>query len=165
MSEKRMSKALIAIFIFFSFSGLAFAQTTGLSLTGEAHDRSLPVDIQSDELTVNQDDQTAVFSGNAKVVQGGLTLSADKISISYSEDGAEIETVTANGNVMFSNSAETATAEQAIYTVQSGELTMQGGVLLIQGPSQISGNTLSMNILTNIAEMSGNVRTKLVPRN
>ena len=165
MSEHRMSKTLIAVLTFLGLSAIAFAQSAGISLTGDAHDRSQPVDIQSDNLTVNQDTQTALFSGNAKVVQGGLTLSADQISVSYSEDGDDIETVDASGMVNFSNSAETATADQATYVVQTGELTMQGGVVLIQGPSQISGNKLSMNILTNIAEMSGNVRTKLVPRN
>ncbi|MEM7240706.1 MAG: LptA/OstA family protein [Pseudomonadota bacterium] len=160
-----MSKALIAALISLSLATALHAQSTGLSLTGDAHNRSLPVDIQSDQLTVNQDTQTALFSGNAKVVQGGLTLSADEISVSYSQDGAEIETVNATGSVLFSNSAETATANQATYSVQSGDLKMSGSVVLVQGPSQISGNSLSMNILTNIAEMSGNVRTKLVPRN
>ena len=151
--------------LFICFSTWAFAQSAGVSLTGEAHDRTLPVDIQADSLTVNQDNQQAVFKGNAKVVQGGLTLSADEISVKYSEDGSEIELIEARGSVFFSNSAEEAKSETASYNVPTGDLQMQGSVLLVQGPSQISGNQLEMNILSNVAQMTGNVRTQLVPRN
>ena len=142
----------------------SWAQSTGLSLSGATHDRSLPVDIQAESLSVNQDTQNAVFSGNAIVTQGALTLSADEIIVSYSADGSEIEKVDAIGNVKFSNSTETAEAQNANYEVASGDLTMNGSVVLIQGPSQISGDRLEMNILTNIAQMSGKVRTRLVPR-
>jgi len=144
---------------------VAIGQTAGVSLTGELHDRTLPVDIKADALTVDQDNQKAVFKGNAEVVQGGLTLSADEISVTYSADGAEIERLEATGSVFFSNSAEEARAETATYNVPTGDLIMSCGVTLIQGPSQISGNSLEMNILTNTAQMTGNVRTKLVPRN
>ena len=146
------------------FATAAWAQSTVLSLSGETHDRTLPVDIQADALSVNQDAQIAVFTGNAVVKQGGLVLSADEISVNYSEDGSEIETVNAKGNVAFSNSTETAESEAAQYQVASGDLTMSGNVVLVQGPSRISGNQLDMNIVTNIAQMSGNVRTRLVPQ-
>ena len=142
----------------------AFAQSTGLNLSGETHDRSLPVDIQADSLSVNQETQTAQFTGNAVVSQGGLTLAADEITVIYSEDGSEIASVDAKGNVAFSNTLEKASSDAATYQVDSGDLTMTGSVLLIQGVSEISGNRLQVNILTNVAEMSGNVRTRLVPR-
>jgi lipopolysaccharide export system protein LptA len=40
---------------------------------------------------------------------------------------------------------------------------MSGNVFLVQGKSTISGNYLDMDILKNIANLSGNVKTTLAP--
>ena len=52
----------------------AFAQTTSVQFNGMKSDPTLPVELTSDLLEVNQADGTAIFSGNA--VKNGILPSS-----------------------------------------------------------------------------------------
>ena len=140
-----------------------FAQNASLSLSGANHDINLPVEITANNLSINQSTNSAIFEGNAYVGQGLLRLSADKIVVRYNQDTGKVTSVEATGKVVFTNGEDIAEAESAIYKIDSGLLSMSGNVLLVQGKSTISGNYLDMDILKNIANLSGNVKTTLAP--
>ena len=140
-----------------------FAQNASLSLSGANHDITLPVEITANNLSINQSSNSAIFEGTAYVGQGSLRLSADKIVVSYNQDSGKVTSIEATGKVVFTNGEDVAEAESAIYKINSGLLSMSGNVLLVQGKSIISGNYLDMNILKNIANLSGNVKTTLAP--
>ena len=141
----------------------AFAQSATLSLNSKNHDVSLPVEITANNLSMNQASNTAIFEGNARVGQGLLRLAADKIVVIYSQNAKKVDSLEANGNVLFTNGEDIAKSENAVYKIDSGLLKMSGNVYLIQGKNTISGNYLDMNILENIANLSGNVKTILAP--
>ncbi|MDC0094963.1 hypothetical protein OAI58_01630 [Amylibacter sp.] len=141
----------------------AFSQNASLSLSGANHDINLPVEITANNLSINQTSNSAIFEGTAYVGQGSLRLSADKIVVSYNQDTGKVTSVEATGKVVFTNGTDIAEAESAIYKIDSGLLSMSGNVLLVQGKSTISGNYLDMDILKNIANLSGNVKTTLAP--
>ena len=140
-----------------------FAQSASLSLNGESHDINLPVEITANSLSINQTSNSAIFEGTAYVGQGSLRLSADKIVVSYDQETGKVTSIEAAGKVIFTNGEDVAEAESAIYKIDTGLLKMSGNVLLIQGKSTISGNYLNMNILENIASLTGNVKTILAP--
>ncbi|MDC1292136.1 hypothetical protein N8Y37_01280 [Amylibacter sp.] len=140
-----------------------FAQNASLSLSGANHDINLPVEITANNLSINQSSNSAIFEGTAYVGQGSLRLSADKIVVNYNQDTGKVTSVEATGKVIFTNGEDIAEAESAIYKIDSGLLSMSGNVLLVQGKSTISGNYLDMDILKNIATLSGNVKTTLAP--
>ncbi|MDB9891961.1 hypothetical protein OAC99_00780 [Amylibacter sp.] len=140
-----------------------FAQNASLSLSGANHDINLPVEITANNLSINQSSNSAIFEGTAYVGQGSLRLSADKIVVIYNQDTGKVTSVEATGKVIFTNGEDIAEAESAIYKIDSGLLSMSGNVLLVQGKSTISGNYLDMDILKNIANLSGNVKTTLAP--
>ena len=140
-----------------------FAQNASLSLSGANHDINLPVEITANNLSINQSSNSAIFEGTAYVGQGSLRLSADKIVVNYNQDSGKVTSVEATGKVIFTNGEDIAEAESAIYKIDSGLLSMSGNVLLVQGKSTISGNYLDMDILKNIANLSGNVKTTLAP--
>ena len=140
-----------------------FAQNASLSLSGANHDITLPVEITANNLSINQSSNSAIFEGTAYVGQGSLRLSADKIVVIYNQDTGKVTSVEATGKVIFTNGEDIAEAESAIYKIDSGLLSMSGNVLLVQGKSTISGNYLDMDILKNIANLSGNVKTTLAP--
>ena len=140
-----------------------FAQNASLSLSGANHDINLPVEITANNLSINQSSNSAIFEGTAYVGQGSLRLSADKIVVRYNQDTGKVTSVEATGKVVFTNGEDIAEAESAIYKIDSGLLSMSGDVLLVQGKSTISGNYLDMDILKNIANLSGNVKTTLAP--
>lgn len=143
----------------------AMAQGTSIGLTVSGHDASLPVEATADTLLVDQETSTATFEGNAKVTQGSLHLDADSIRIDYVPEDGGVSRVEATGDVTFTNGTEIAEAQSAIYTVETSEITMTGGVLLLQGQNTISGDRLILNLDAGTATMQGNVKTVFTPAN
>jgi lipopolysaccharide export system protein LptA len=160
-----MKQSLKIIAIMFSCLGsAAIAQSGGISLSGGNHDAALPVEITADTLSVDQSSNSASFSGNARVGQGDLRLGADQITVRYDQTGGKIASVTATGNVVFTNGVDMAEAASAVYDVTAGGMVMTGNVLLVQGNTAISGDKMLLNILSNTAKISGNVKTVLTPK-
>ena len=151
-------------FLFTLVGTEVFSQSSSLSLAGASHNINLPIEVTADSLSINQSSNTAIFEGSAYVGQGLLRLSADKITVNYSKTDGEIASIEAVGNVIFTNGVDIAEAENAFYTINSGLLYMNGNVLLVQGRSTISGDKLNLNILTNVANLTGNVKTVLAPK-
>lgn len=143
----------------------AMAQGTSIGLTNEAHDASLPVEATADSLSVDQENSTAVFEGNARVTQGSLHLEAATIRIDYIPDDGGVSRVEATGGVTFTNGTESAEAESAVYTVGTSEIAMTGGVLLLQGRNTISGDRLVLDLDAGTGTMHGNVKTVFTPAN
>ena len=157
---------LFALAFALVLSGTAslFAQASGVALGGFGYDSDLPVEITADSLDVNQADGAATFSGNVLIGQGDMRLSAGKVVVEYGEtdDGrTEISRLVASGGVTLVSADEAAEAETAIYAVGLGVVTLRGDVLLTQGATSISGDTLEVNLDTGRGTISGNVRTIL----
>jgi lipopolysaccharide export system protein LptA len=141
----------------------ATAQGTTIGLSGAAYDGGQPVEVTADSLTVDQNSATAVFEGNARVTQGSLQLSAGTIRVDYQPDGAGISQVAAEGGVTFTNGAEIAEADSALYVLGAAEITMTGNVLLLQGQNTISGDRLTLDLNAGAGTMQGNVKTVFTP--
>lgn len=157
-----MFRRIFAVFAIVFLPTMAFAQGAGVAFSGMEHDASAPVEIVSDQLSVDQAENLAVFVGNVIVVQAALRLSADQVRVEYSDDdSSDISTVVAIGNVTFVNGAEAAEAQKAVYTLASGEIVMTGDVLVTQGRSALSGEKLVVNLDTGKGEMIGRVKTIL----
>lgn len=126
-----------------------------------AADPSLPVEVTSETLKVNQEDGSAEFLGNVVVVQGQMRLSADRVLVIYNEDRSGIERLEASDNVLLVNPPDAAEGDWAEYTIDSGVVVMTGNVLLSQGPSTISGDRMVANLTDGTATMTGRVKTIL----
>lgn len=142
----------------------ALAQGTGISISPTSVDSSQPVEVTADNLTVEQTSNSAVFTGNARVVQGDLILSAERILVRYNQEQSAIEIVEATTGVVFTNGQEVAEARRGIYRVASGRIDLSGSVVLLQGPNAISGDALTLDLNTSKGTMSGNVKTVFIPQ-
>jgi len=145
-------------------AGPVFAQGTGIALSPTQIDAKQPVEVTAESLTVEQSSNSALFSGNARVVQGDLILAAHRILVKYNSDQSAIESVTATSNVMFTNGTEVAEAQNAVYVIGSSSVSLKGDVLLVQGANAISGDNLILDLKTNSGKMSGNVKTVFLPK-
>ena len=141
----------------------ALAQGAKVAFGGLKQDTSLPVEITADSLEVNQTDGQATFSGNVLVGQGDMRLSAAKIVVEYDADGKGIKTLHATGGVTIVNATDAAEAQEAVYTIASGNVVMTGNVLLTQGPNAISGERLVLNLRDATGVMEGRVKTVFTP--
>lgn len=159
--------ALFAVML--SFGGVLgagqLAAQSGISLGGTAQNRSAPVEIFSDQLSVSQADGTAVFTGNAQIRQGSFGLEANRLSVLYTDAQRQIAKITADGDVFFTNGVERAEAKNAIYDVAQETLHLTGDVLLLQGQSAISGDDLILDLVKGTGVFRGNVRTSILPNN
>lgn len=145
------------------FAQVAYAQGTNIAFNGIKGDNKLPVEVNADNLTVNQTDGSAVFSGNVIVVQGDLRLTASEITVVYAEGGKGIEKLIATTDVLLVNAADAAEADEAVYTIEAGEVLLTGNVLLTQGQTTISGEKLTIDITAGTGRMEGRVTTTFTP--
>ena len=159
-----MSRFTFALILAFSLPLAALAQGTGIALGGFGYDAALPVEITADSLDVNQADGTATFAGNVLIGQGDMRLSAESVIVEYgeSEDGkTQITRLLASGGVTLVSADEAAEADEAVYDVVQGVVSLTGNVLVTQGPAAISGDQLVVNLETGSGSIEGNVRTVL----
>jgi lipopolysaccharide export system protein LptA len=126
-------------------------------------DTTLPVQVTADQLAVNNADGSAVFSGNVVVTQGEMKLSAGEVKVSYGTEQNDIESLVASGGVIVTNLGDAAEAQEAVYTIDSGEIVLSGDVLLTQGPSAMAGQKLTINLKDGTGVMEGRVTTTFQP--
>lgn len=147
----------------------ALAQTVAFG--GMKGDAKAPVDIAADALSVDQGTGQARFSGHVVISQGEMRLAADRVDVTYAEPapngGAagtqKIRALTASGGVTLVRGPDAAEAREAVYDVASGLVTLKGDVVVTQGPSVMSGETMTLNLTEGTAQVSGRVRTILQP--
>jgi lipopolysaccharide export system protein LptA len=64
-------------------AGAALAQATTSQMSGLKLNRDEPIQIESDKLEIHDQEHTADFTGNVKVVQGTTTLQAGHMTVFY----------------------------------------------------------------------------------
>jgi lipopolysaccharide export system protein LptA len=144
--------------------GLALAQGANVAFGGLTQDTSLPVEVAADQLSVNQADGKATFSGNVLVTQGVLKLSAGEVLVEYTADRTGIDKLYASNGVTLVNDTDAAESRDAVYTIAAGEVVMTGDVLLTQGGNTLSGQKLVINLKTGQGTMEGRVQTVFQPK-
>ena len=132
---------------------------TNIDLGGIRADPNAPVEVTADNLKVDQDTGSAVFSGNVKIGQGDLRLAAPEVRVTYAETSGDITRLQASGGVTFATATEAAEADTADYNLADGMLTLDGAVLLTQGQSALSSDSMTVNLNDGTAQMSGRVKT------
>ncbi len=161
----RLLRALIPALAIFAIAVpvTALAQGTEIAFGGLKHDPTLPVEVTSDQLKINQADGSAVFTGNVVIGQGSMRLSADSVKVEYTQNGNKrrISKMHATGNVVLVNGSEAAEAQQAVYSIDNGNIVMTGDVILTQGQSVLSANKMTVDLNSGKAVLEGRVKTIL----
>jgi lipopolysaccharide export system protein LptA len=126
----RASLHVLTITLALAQAGMAWAQEATLAFQGLKAGAGEPVEITADQLNVTQSASTAEFTGNVLVIQGGLRLSSDRLTVEYVEgDKTTIDRLIAEGNVLLSTPAEAAESARAVYVLTSQQLEMTGEVV------------------------------------
>lgn len=111
-----------------AFVILIGAQAHAQSLKLDGTDR--PIDVTAEKgIELQQDNKRVIARGNAKAVQGEVTVMGDELIADYrtKEDGAsEVYRIFASGNVTMKSASETATGTTAVYDFDKGVLVLEG---------------------------------------
>lgn len=141
-------------------TGLA-AQGTQVAFGAIQQNSGLPVEVTSDNLSIDQTAGTAIFTDNVVIVQGEMRLSADRVLVVYDTEVQGIDRIEATGNVILISGEDAAESERADYNVDDGTIVMTGNVLVAQGPSALTADTMTVRLDDGTAQMSGRVKTTL----
>lgn len=140
------------------------AQGAQVAFGGLRHDTTLPIEITSDRLTVDQADGSATFNGHVVIGQGEMRLSASEVRVEYasgSDSTGQIAKLLASGGVTLVNGAEAAESDRAVYTIESGLIVMTGNVILTQGRNALSSDRMVVNLKAGTGTLEGRVKTIL----
>lgn len=127
-----------------------------------ALNRSKPIDITSDELTVYDDRKIAQFSGNVQAVQGGYKITSQTMDVAYeatslaqqsgqngSGDAAGIDRIVADGNVeIAAEDGRRASTNKLVFNRKHETMAMVGNVVLADGKNVLKGNELFTDLKT-----------------
>lgn len=149
----------LAVAFALALAAPASAQGTQIAFGSIQKDRKLPVEVTADNLDVDQADGTAVFTGNVRIGQGEMRLSAPRVVVVYKEDGRGIARLRASGGVTLVSGPDAAEAARADYDIDSGVIELQGDVLLLQGANALSAERMTVDTRSGTARMSGRVKT------
>jgi len=120
----------------FTLTSLLAAGTHAQSLKLEGTDR--PIEVTADGgFELQQDNKRVIARGNAKAVQGEVTVMGDELIADYrtKADGAnEVYRVYVTGNVTMKSASETATGETAVYDFDKGVLVLEGKDISLVNP-------------------------------
>lgn len=139
-------------------TGQAFAQADPNSAMANLKlSNNEPIQIESDNLEVDEQNSKATFLGNVNVVQGQTNLKAGKMVVFYKkpEKGAapasgssQIDRLEVSDKVYVKSGTQIATGDRGNFDMNSNILTLTGSkVVLSDGPNVLTGCKLT--VLTN----------------
>ncbi|CAK05911.1 LptA/OstA family protein [Rhizobium johnstonii] len=159
----------------------AGAQQATATMPGMKLSNDQPIQIESDKLEIRDQEHTALFTGNVKVVQGTTTMQSGKMTVYYKDkaakpaaDGAQpaaqpdqsaslasgsadIDKILVTDKVFLSSGTQTATADDGNFDMASQTfiLTADEGnkVILSDGPNVFTGCKLTVHMQTGQAEL------------
>ncbi len=120
------------------------------------HDSSAPVDFAADRIEVLGRADRAVLTGSVVAQQANLTLTADRVTVSYTNaSGIDVKRLDATGGVTVKRQGESARGETAIYDLDRRIITLVGGVQLTRGTDVLRGGRLMIDLASGRSVMEG----------
>jgi lipopolysaccharide export system protein LptA len=158
----RLARSLASL----SFLAVAAAISFGASAQtpekkGFALSNDKPIQIESDNLQLREQEKKALFDGNVKVVQGEMTLTSDHMIVYYkgqgnslAAGGGDIDRIEVNGNVHVVSGTQSARGEKGDFDMRSEVLNLSGKqVVLVDKGNVLTGCKLTVLMKTGQATM------------
>lgn len=141
----------------------AQAQETDNRLTGLKLSGDQPIQIESNNLEVRENEGIAIFSGDVSVVQGPTLLKAGTMTVYYAKDGGSAATGTSNierlevdDKVYVKSENQVATGDHGAFDMKTEVLVLTGKeVVLSEGENVIVGCKLTVQMKTGQATLEG----------
>ncbi len=171
----RASLAAVSVLLGLALGQLQAPAQTTVDTTAAAKEAKTPqnVDIEADSMEILDQQKKAIFKGNVKAVRGKVTLNADTLVVTYTEQPdpaavgekkTEVTFLDAEGNVVIVSGSQTVTGKTAHMDVKANKLWVKGGAKVVQGKTVMNGEQLFVDLNTNKSEMTGGrVKGSFVP--
>ncbi|WP_324828718.1 LptA/OstA family protein [Qipengyuania zhejiangensis] len=129
----------------------------GLSAQGiGGHNSNAPVSYAADRIELQDRQNRVVLSGNVQITQAGLSLSASRTIVNYSDGGnLSIQRIMATGGVDVQRGNERARGDTAVYDFNRRIITMAGNVRLNRGGDTLNGGRLVIDLASGVSSVDG----------
>lgn len=128
----------------------------------EDWNRNAPVDIRSEEMTVDFEKHQIVFKGNVKVVQADFSLTAGEVTALFGESAEDIKKIIASEDVKIRKADKMAWGEEAVYDREGATILLTGTPVLKQGRNFIKGREIQFSLDQDRMEVKGSVEAEFV---
>lgn len=114
-----------------------------------------PVKVTADEFVISEGDNLATFTGNVVVVQGTLTVRAQKLIVHYGANGAsDIKTLEALGKVHIKTPEQDVTGDKGVYDPKTRVMKVTGNVRATSATGTVTAPELLVNFATNTTQFT-----------
>ena len=139
---------------------LVCALFAAMPAQAEKADRSKPVNLEADRVTVDESKQTATFEGNVVLTQGTLMIRGDRMIVQQDADG--FKTGVAQGNLASFRQKRDGLdeyvegfAERIEYDSKADKVQMFNRAHLTKGNDDVRGNYISYDATTEFFRVTG----------
>ena len=101
-------------------------QSLGKALQNGDWDRNAPVDIHSEEMSVDFENNKIVFKGDVKVLQSDFSLTAGEVTAVFGESADDIKKIIASDDVKIQKADKMAWGDQAVYDRGGATILLTG---------------------------------------
>jgi lipopolysaccharide export system protein LptA len=151
-------------------------------LQGFSQNRDEPIHINSRRLEVQDKKKVATFVGDVHLTQGDTTLTCQTLIVYYEQNAAsgkdpgvvqaqsgpaggqqQIRRLIAKGDVVVMQKDQTATGNQGVFEMKTNIVTLEGNVVVTQGPNVVRGDRLVVDLtsgLSRVQSAHGNGRVE-----
>ncbi len=120
------------------------------------HDSNAPVSVSAASIEAQDRADRVLITGDVRVTQAGLTLTAQRMTVAYSRSGGtEINRIDAVGGVTVAKGDESARGNVAIYDLDQRIITLVGNVELRQAGNNLRGGRLVLDLNSGRATVDG----------
>ena len=148
----------------------ASSQMEGLKLSNDQ-----PIQIESDQLEIKEQEKLAVFKGNVSVIQGTTSLKSGHMVVHYKSGGksmtagnTDIERIELAGGVLLNSGTQQATGDTGSFEMASQVFVLQGKQVVLSDQQNVFvGCKLTVHATTGEAHLEacgGRVRIQLDPK-
>ena len=119
--------------------------------------RNDPIAINSDELEVLPEagGRRLVFSRNVEVLQGDVTLNANRLEAIYPQGASQPDTLHASGDVRVHQGDRRASCDEATYERAANTIVCRGRAEVTQGCDRVRGEEIEFDLLRERVRVSG----------
>ena len=144
-----------------ALAGFALTMATlgGIQLSAQAiagHNSNAPVSYAADRIELQDRQNRVVLSGNVRITQAGLSLSAARTIVNYSDSGSlRIQRIDATGGVTVVRGNERASGSAAVYDFNRRVIVLSGNVALRRGSDTLDGGRLVIDLNSGLSSVDG----------
>jgi lipopolysaccharide export system protein LptA len=103
-----------------------------------------PMVITSDSLQAEKLSDVVTFVGNVTLKRAMLTLTSEKMIVSYDEGLKDVREIEADGNVVVKREGKVAYARQARYFSREEKIVLLGDARVVENGNQLDGDTITI---------------------